>query len=561
VIHVSPVDPSQLAGIPPERIIRYLKYHDWKEVADTGDEEFIVYSRSVEPDVRDEPRVHVHLPDQYDDFPPRFADAVTTVGATENRARDVRVRVLLSEEYDDYPLRLADAVMKIAATENRTTDAVVAELLLGAKEMESIDPKVLSSYLRLHRWARVADACDDRFEVYAPSESAGTGASDRVYVQLDRSAEGYWERSAKAVSKIADVENRDPNAVLADIQTRARRQLLARSVVAVSVTAALSLVGLRELGKTRSELDEFLQESSSERIEIIGALGDTGASKSLIEVRRRLVDQLESRLRSAASWSLGTRLRWADSGAEVEHIVRSFEPSRADREAQLRDARRRDEIEASLRALCKTLGASETGIVVDLSELDLSNLDLVGEGGGACLFRRVDFSRSNLGHTQLGSAALNRAQFRQAHLAGVGLRGADLREVEMSLSMLRDADLQACRLSNAALDRSLLAGADLRHCDLHRASLRNADLTGAMLEEANIRGADLTGAVGLTAEQVRSAMFDERTLLPESLALELNRAFTTDVLTDNDFTEPSLEALRLRRALEICIDSTLSVSP
>ncbi|RLJ00708.1 MAG: hypothetical protein DRP11_05515 [Candidatus Aenigmatarchaeota archaeon] len=46
------------------------------------------------------------------------------------------------------------------------------------------------------------------------------------------------------------------------------------------------------------------------------------------------------------------------------------------------------------------------------------------------------------------------------------------------------------------------------------ANLQRADLEGADLRGAHLEGADLTGATGLTKEQIKSAMIDEKTCLP-----------------------------------------------
>ena len=60
--------------------------------------------------------------------------------------------------------------------------------------------------------------------------------------------------------------------------------------------------------------------------------------------------------------------------------------------------------------------------------------------------------------------------------------------------------------------RAILAGADLRGADL-----QGADLHGANLQEAQLQGVDLSGAIGLTLQQVESAVIDEKTRLPDYL--------------------------------------------
>ena len=62
-----------------------------------------------------------------------------------------------------------------------------------------------------------------------------------------------------------------------------------------------------------------------------------------------------------------------------------------------------------------------------------------------------------------------------------------------------------------------LEGALLIFANLKGAHMRYAYLEGADLSEADLRGADLTNAVGLTREQIESAITDETTVLPDYL--------------------------------------------
>jgi len=80
-----------------------------------------------------------------------------------------------------------------------------------------------------------------------------------------------------------------------------------------------------------------------------------------------------------------------------------------------------------------------------------------------------------------------------------------------------------------------VAGAFLRRTDLsrtilERANLSRADFTGALFVGANFKdanldgtiliGADLSEARNLTREQLRRAIIDKTTILPEYLSLE-----------------------------------------
>lgn len=111
---------------------------------------------------------------------------------------------------------------------------------------------------------------------------------------------------------------------------------------------------------------------------------------------------------------------------------------------------------------------------------------LKGEGG---IDDRLDFHGTDL---------------RGLHLsAGENMEGASFREAHLEKAKLRNI-----RLKEAILFRAHLQGA----------SLLGADLTDADLAEAHLEGADLTGAKGLTTNQIKSAITDEKTALPDYLS-------------------------------------------
>lgn len=90
-------------------------------------------------------------------------------------------------------------------------------------------------------------------------------------------------------------------------------------------------------------------------------------------------------------------------------------------------------------------------------------------------------------------------------LASANLRGTDLIMADLSKAILRGADLTLANLK----------GADLRGADLRGANLVGARLIGTDLQGADLRGADLRTAEDLTPEQLREAIGDDTTLLPD----------------------------------------------
>jgi hypothetical protein len=125
----------------------------------------------------------------------------------------------------------------------------------------------------------------------------------------------------------------------------------------------------------------------------------------------------------------------------------------------------------------------------------------------------------------LTKANLMRANLSGANLAGADLRKADLRKADLRYADLAGADLREADLNFQELEqmgRPMIADY-ARKCwtdhvdhDPGMSILDLADLTGAVLREAKVAGADLTGAnltgidlgsvMGLTCEQVESAV-------------------------------------------------------
>jgi uncharacterized protein YjbI with pentapeptide repeats len=79
--------------------------------------------------------------------------------------------------------------------------------------------------------------------------------------------------------------------------------------------------------------------------------------------------------------------------------------------------------------------------------------------------------------------------------------------VDIHGAFVRRADL-----SNAELERANLAGADATKADFRGANLKNANLRGTIL-----RGADLRDVRNLTWDQLRDAVIDDTTKLPDYL--------------------------------------------
>lgn len=76
-------------------------------------------------------------------------------------------------------------------------------------------------------------------------------------------------------------------------------------------------------------------------------------------------------------------------------------------------------------------------------------------------------------------------------------------------------DLHGAYVPRTSLRDAVLIFADLSEANATRVDFRGADMTGAKLNGTILVGADLRDVVGLTIEQLREAVIDETTLLPE----------------------------------------------
>lgn len=157
----------------------------------------------------------------------------------------------------------------------------------------------------------------------------------------------------------------------------------------------------------------------------------------------------------------------------------------------------------------------QDGEQLDLHDYDLRNLtDLrfftltAINAAGAC------FISLDLSETEMQSALLERADFRDCYMENIDLRGSRLCHTQFTRANLRGArmsPLQFKRGDTLRLHRVDLSGADLRYANLEESDLRDAILMGADLTHANLRGADLRRA-DLTGAVLDRAVLDDAKL-------------------------------------------------
>lgn len=194
---------------------------------------------------------------------------------------------------------------------------------------------------------------------------------------------------------------------------------------------------------------------------------------------------------------------------------------------------------------------------LDLRRVDLERAWLLGADLAAADLRWADLSEANLTRANLEYANLELAELTGAELNGARLKGSNFEQATLISARfdradLRDAnlwmaDLTGAKFSSGNVSRlpsfidsrgmeysgiiasdlktlfrhgfefADLQSADLSKSVLTRADLRNANLAQSDLTGAILFGADLSTAIGLTQEQLDSAIGDVSTKIPEGL--------------------------------------------
>ncbi|TLY24243.1 MAG: pentapeptide repeat-containing protein [Nitrospirae bacterium] len=135
-------------------------------------------------------------------------------------------------------------------------------------------------------------------------------------------------------------------------------------------------------------------------------------------------------------------------------------------------------------------------------------------------YQNGEHQRLDLRETDLRRADLSGAHLEGAILSGVHLEGANLISVHLAQAILRRADLKNANLTEAHLDKAFLGQAHLEGAIFKQAHLEGAYLIGAHLEGADLLGADFTDAFGLTWDQIKLALRDNRTRFPQYLTAQ-----------------------------------------
>jgi uncharacterized protein YjbI with pentapeptide repeats len=200
-----------------------------------------------------------------------------------------------------------------------------------------------------------------------------------------------------------------------------------------------------------------------------------------LEEQRARDTALQAYLDQMSALMLEENLRDSEEGSEAHTLARARTLTVLGR----LDSRRKRSV---IQFLYESSLIDKPDPVVDLSNADLSSVNL----------QLKDLSEADLSEVDLSEADLS-----NAHLVGANLSNAVLRDADLPGADLSDADLTHANLSDANLSSATLSDADLsiatlNGTDLSGAILRGADLSGANLIEGDLSHADLSGAQGVT---------------------------------------------------------------
>ncbi|MDZ8025635.1 MAG: pentapeptide repeat-containing protein [Nostoc sp. DedQUE01] len=134
---------------------------------------------------------------------------------------------------------------------------------------------------------------------------------------------------------------------------------------------------------------------------------------------------------------------------------------------------------------------------------------------------------ANLQGAKLGKANLHMTGLIGANLCGANLNGANLSGANLNAAKLQQTEVYFANLSEASLTeadlyQANLIGANLQKATLHQANLTQANLMGANFYQANLsdvklEGTILTGAKNLELQQIKKAVGDRTTRLPDHM--------------------------------------------
>ncbi|OGP55854.1 MAG: hypothetical protein A2V67_12380 [Deltaproteobacteria bacterium RBG_13_61_14] len=159
------------------------------------------------------------------------------------------------------------------------------------------------------------------------------------------------------------------------------------------------------------------------------------------------------------------------------------------------------------RSLLERIRAREDLTGADLTNLDLSEQELVGARLARCQGHKTNFMKAKLRYADFHDAALREAYFIGANLLEANFENADLRGADFYLADLTKAKLKGANFEGANLEGANLQGADLTRTNLRTANLNKANLLDAITFETEFRGASMLDTKTLRETPKRKSAF------------------------------------------------------
>ena len=122
-----------------------------------------------------------------------------------------------------------------------------------------------------------------------------------------------------------------------------------------------------------------------------------------------------------------------------------------------------------------------------------------------------------------GTAAdLKNRKLKGAVFVGANLKNANFEGAYLYGAYFKNANLEKSNLEGANLRGANLRWANLKNTNMKNTNLVRADLLQAELQETLLEGANLKMAEGLTSDQLKKAITNSETILPELLKKKKN---------------------------------------
>lgn len=284
-------------------------------------------------------------------------------------------------------------------------------------------------------------------------------------------------------------------------------------------------------GKKRDlELDKYLNLENEYRktiAQIVGGLYVLGGfaftwfqvlatqDTIVISQERLITDRYSKAIDQLGGGSTQTRLGGiyalgsiAKTSPDYVSIVNNVLASYIRQNYNLQDSTLKEELQASINILTKK--QYKKNLKNDLEEgITLSNVTL----------NKFDFSKALLQKAKLNGADLSKSTFIEANLSEAEAYGTTFIRANLTEAFLENANFYGADFTQALLDGASIKNSNFELAKFKEANLSNADLTGCNLSEADLErtqlyGANLQKTKGLTKEQLRSALINKETKLP-----------------------------------------------